>query len=156
MRNEGRPPLVHPCHHAMIIAGGMDMGEYVERTSACLSFKTRYDLGATDTRLLEMPLLPPHNGGYTHQNEVMVNVRPTTGVNFLSRSPIEPGCVMVDRRMLPDTVFTGATGRALRDMLGHPMFEVPGLVIEEVEDCGPPYPDQVRVRLSKVSWLRAE
>ena len=132
------------------------MREYVEATSACLSFKTRHDLGASDTRLLPMPLLPPHKGGYTHQNEIMVSVHPGDGVVFLSRSPIEAGCVMVDRRLLPDTVFAGIAGRPLHAVLGHPMFDVPGLLVVGVEHCGPPYAGQVRLALTGLPWRRAE
>ena len=148
-------PLMHPCLRAMIESGGMTVREYVDLTATCRSYRTASGVGQSDTRIVPMPGLPVHTGGYTHLDEIMVSVHLANEVRFISRAPGEGACLMVDRRTLSETVGSAAVGRHVGGIAGHPMFDVEDLVIAGIDECGPPHPGQIRIVLARVPWLRA-
>lgn len=147
-------PLVHPCIIRMIESGGSTMADYVRATARCRMYRTRSDLGDPSTRMLAMPKLPPHTGGYTHRDEIMVSVWLSERVRFLSAVPGDGASILMDQEMLPETMLSAVEGRRIDEILDHPMLRVDGMTVTKVERMGAPYAGKVRLRMADVPWRR--
>ncbi len=138
----------------MIKAAGMDAEDYVTETAKSFSFRTSATVGDSDTRIVAMPDLPAHSGGYTAGDEIMVNVRLSGEVTFISGAPEGSASVIVRNGMLPESVVADLEGRQVRDLIDHPMFDLDGLFVRSVEPGGPTAPGCIRLRLCDRPWTK--
>ena len=145
-------PLHHPCTVAMIEAGGVAPADYVAMTAPVYAYKTRHDIGEPTTRLLAMPTLPAHTGGYTARNEVMVSVWLTDRIRFLSGTPGDGASILMDQSLLPDILAGSLVGRQIDEVIDHPMLRGSGLAIVHVEPCAQPHRGKMRLKLADVRW----
>lgn len=132
----------------------MDAEDYVAKTGQSFSFRTSPSVGDQDTRIVPMPDLPAHSGGYTAGDEIMVSVRLSDGVTFISGAPEGSASVIVRNGTLPESVLADLEGRQVRELIDHPMFDMDGLAIRSVEPGGPTAPRCIRLRLCGRRWTK--
>lgn len=152
--------MVHASTMALIEAAGMDPSDYVERTLRHLSYRTTAGVGDQSSRLVDMPGMPAHTGGYFDRPPngvaLMNAIDLAEGVRLLTHAPGEPCSMLMRRTLLPDTLATALEGRRLDEVVDHAATRVDGLVVTRIETNPQPHAGMIRLHLGRAAWRMVE
>lgn len=152
--------MVHASTMALIEAAGIDPTEYVERTLHHLSYRTTAGVGDRSSRLVDMPGMPAHTGGYFAKPQngaaLMNAIDLMDGMRLLTHAPGEPCSMLMRRSLLPDTLTSALQGRRLDEIVDHPATRIDGLDVTRVETNPQPHAGMIRLHLGRAAWRRVE
>lgn len=132
----------------MIDRAGVDHGRYARLLDDCLML-TSWQHGDAD-----IAAMPKHSAGLGSKSVVMT-IFLSDEVCFVT-GPDEDASRLTIKGVMPDIVRTRLIGRHATELVSHPILEVPGLMIADIQDSADSASDEVSsyVSLKRVEWPR--